>query len=80
MHNATIRTRGGRIDDKFKKIKGRLVELGMTQKDISSYLGISQPTVNQKINNIRPMGLDEAEKIADLLQISSEEFKEYFFV
>lgn len=80
MHSATIRTRGGRIDDKFKKIKGRLVELGMTQKDISSYLGISQPTVNQKINNIRPMGLDEAEKIADLLQISSEEFKEYFFV
>ena len=63
-----------------KKIKGRLVELGMTQKDISSYLGISQPTVNQKINNTRPMGLDEAEKIADLLQISSEEFKEYFFV
>lgn len=63
-----------------KKIKGRLVELGMTQKDISSYLGISQPTVNQKINNIRPMGLDEAEKIADLLQISSEEFREYFFV
>lgn len=63
-----------------KKIKGRLVELGMTQKDISSCLGISQPTVNQKINNIRPMGLDEAEKIADLLQISSEEFKEYFFV
>lgn len=62
------------------KIKARLVELGMTQKDISSYLGISQPAVNQKINNIRPMGLDEAEKIANLLRISSEEFKEYFFV
>lgn len=61
------------------KLKGRLTELGLTQKSLSEYLGLSQPTVNQKINNIRPMDLNEAEKIAELLKISAEEFQIYFF-
>lgn len=62
------------------KLKGRLTELGLTQKSLSEYLGLSQPTINQKINNIRPMDLNEAEKIAELLKISAEEFQIYFFV
>ena len=40
-----------------RKIKGRLVELGLTQKDVAEKIGVAQPTVNQKINNIRPMDL-----------------------
>lgn len=62
------------------KIKGRLVELGLTQKDVSKALNIAQPTANQKINNIRPMDLDEAEKLAILLQITPAQFNEYFFM
>ena len=62
-----------------RKIKGRLVELGLTQKDVAEKIGVAQPTVNQKINNIRPMDLQEAEAIADLLKISPREFVEYFF-
>ena len=62
-----------------RKIKGRLVELGLTQKDVAEKIGVAQPTVNQKINNIRPMDLQEAEAIADLLNISPREFVEYFF-
>lgn len=62
-----------------RKIKGRLVELGLTQKDVAEKIGVAQPTVNQKINNIRPMDLQEAEAIADLLKISPGEFVEYFF-
>ncbi len=61
------------------KIKGRLAELGLTQKDIAKALDIAQPTANQKINNIRPMDLNEAEQLAKLLQISAEEFQVYFF-
>lgn len=49
------------------KIKGRMAELQITQKDVANSLGLAQPTVNQKINNIRPMDLDEAEKLSDLL-------------
>lgn len=61
------------------KIKGKLAELGLTQRDVAKALSIAQPTANQKINNIRPMDLEEAEKLAELLQIKSNEFKEYFF-
>ncbi len=61
------------------KIKGRMAELQMTQKDIANSLGLAQSTVNQKINNVRPMDLDEAEKLSDLLHIQSKEFETYFF-
>ena len=52
---------------------------GLTQKDVADILGIAQPTVNQKINNVRPMDLREAEKLAELLDIKPEEFQIYFF-
>lgn len=60
------------------KLKGRIVELGYTQSDVANYLNIAQPTLNQKINNIRPMDLDEAEKIAIFLNITDEEFPFFF--
>lgn len=61
------------------KIKGRMKELEITQADVAKCLGIAQPTANQKINNIRPFDLDEAEKLAALLKIESSEFGLYFF-
>ena len=48
------------------KIKGRMVELGITQKDVAITLNIAPPTVSQKINNVRPMDLDEAEALAKM--------------
>lgn len=56
-----------------------MAELQLTQKDIADSLGLAQPTVNQKINNIRPMDLNEAEKLSILLNISPEDFAVYFF-
>ena len=61
------------------KLKGRMAELQITQRDVARSLGIAQPTANQKINNIRPMDLDEAEKLTELLHISESEFGTYFF-
>lgn len=61
------------------KIKGRMAELQITQKDVANSLGLAQPTVNQKINNIRPMDLNEAEKLSHLLNIKPEDFAIYFF-
>lgn len=61
------------------KLKGRMMELGLTQKDVAVALAIAQPTVNQKINNIRPIDLDEAEKLCTLLKIDDTEFASYFF-
>lgn len=61
------------------KIRGRMAELKVTQKEIASELNLAAPTVSQKLNQIRPMSLDEAEKIARILKIDESEFGEYFF-
>lgn len=37
------------------KIKGRLRELNLTQKDAAEALGIAQSTTAQKLNGTRPM-------------------------
>ena len=62
-----------------KKIKIRLIELGLTQQDIAKFLDLATPTINQKINNVRPMTLLEAEKIAVLLKITKQEFCDFFY-
>ena len=61
------------------KIKGKMVEMQITQRDVADKLEIAQSTLNLKINNRRPMNLNEAEKICELLIISANEFGEYFF-
>lgn len=61
------------------KIKSRMVECGLTQKDVAKVMGIATPTVSQKINNIRPMNLKEADILARLLKINTIKYGEYFF-
>lgn len=61
------------------KIKGRIVELGLTQKDLAKALGVALPTVSQKINNVRSMNVKEAFIIAEVLNIPDKEFRDYFF-
>ena len=60
------------------KVRGRMVEKGMTQQDAANYLGIAQATFSQKINNVRPMDLNEAEKLAEFLDITDSEFALFF--
>lgn len=61
------------------KLKGRMVECGMTQADLASALGLSQATVSQKLSGTRPIFLSEADKIAEVLAIPDAEFRSYFF-
>lgn len=60
-------------------IKSRMQQLGIKQKDLAKELKLAKPTVSQKINNIRPMTLSEANTISRILKINIEEFGEYFF-
>lgn len=62
-----------------EKLKNRAKEMGVRQKDIADALGLQQSSVNLKLNNLRPMTLEEAEVIAELLSISDDMFKLYFF-
>lgn len=60
-------------------LKRRAAELGVRQLDIANALGLQQSSVNLKLNNRRPMTLEEAETIAGLLQITDDMFATYFF-
>ncbi len=61
------------------KIKARIIEVGLTQTAVAAALHIAQSTLNQKINNTRPMTLDEAEELQKILSIPDPEFCAYFF-
>jgi transcriptional regulator with XRE-family HTH domain len=61
------------------KIKGRMAELGIQQKDIAQAWNCAVPTVSQKINGIRPIDLTEAEILAKLLKLSDLEYYVFFF-
>lgn len=61
------------------KIKARMTELGLTQKDVAEALKIAPSTASQKINGVRPLYLDEAQKLTEILKIEARDFSAYFF-
>lgn len=61
------------------KIKARIVELGKNQGEIAEEMKMAQPTLSQKLNNLRAMDLDEAEKLSKILCIPEDHFCDYFF-
>ena len=61
------------------KVRGRMAELRLSQKDVADALGIAVSTASQKLNRVRPMDLDEAEKLSQLLRLEDSQFGEYFF-
>lgn len=62
-----------------RKIKARMAELGITQTELAGKIGISSAAMCQKINNIRPFSLHEAEVVAGVLGIKDSDFGVYFF-
>lgn len=63
------------------KLKGKIVEKGLTHKDIASkeVWNCALCTVSQKINGVRPISLDEANRLAKQLQLSPQEYYDIFF-
>lgn len=64
---------------KTKKIKGKIVEAGMTQAELAHQMGMSAPTLSLKLRGERPFSLVEAEKIIELLHLPREAVMELFF-
>ncbi|MCY1715309.1 helix-turn-helix domain-containing protein, partial [Caproiciproducens galactitolivorans] len=62
-----------------RKIKGRMAELNLTQRDLAKAVGVSPSTISQKISGARPVTLNEAEIFASVLKINNDQFGEFFF-
>ena len=58
------------------KIRGRIAEMGMTQKQVAEEIGMPEKTFSIKMNNGK-FGLDEADRIIKVLNIEQPE--KYFF-
>ncbi len=52
-----------------RKIKAKMVELGVTQKDLAKVLGISVQNLNAKLNGRNIMNIEEAAKITKILKL-----------
>ena len=61
------------------KIKGRMKELGIVQADVAKRLNLAEATISLQLSGKRPMDLDEAQQLAEMLGIANEEFGVYFF-
>lgn len=59
-------------------IKARMAELGLTQKDLAKALNLAPATISQKINNNRPLYLEEALSFAEILRIEDHDFRNFF--
>ena len=56
-----------------RKVRARMLLLGLTQPDVADAMGINVATFNQKINNKRRIYLDEYQKLCEILQLNTTE-------
>ena len=64
---------------KCEKLKGKLVEAGMSQNQIADFLGVNATTVNHKVNGKTEFKASEMKKLSEKLRLSAEEFNDIFF-
>ena len=62
------------------KLRGRIVEQGLTFGRVAQKVGVSPSTLGRKIRNVSDMTLEEVERIRDVLNIPNNRIMEYFFV
>ena len=55
----------------INKLKGKMVEVGMTQEKLAINLGISVQSLNAKLNSRSCLTIEEAKKITDILHIEN---------
>lgn len=60
-------------------LKKRMREMGISQSELAGAIGVATSTMCQKLNNIRPVTLKEAEQISKKLSIADRDFGVYFF-
>jgi len=63
----------------YSKLKGRIVEMKMTQNDLAEEIQIAKSTLNLKLNNKISFSQDDIIAVSKVLLIPKEEIGIYFF-
>ena len=61
------------------KLRGRIVEKGLTQGRLSEELGVTQQTFSKKMNNSIQFSSSDILHLSDILEIDSADIGAYFF-
>lgn len=62
------------------RLRGKIVEAGLTQQDLAARLEMSKNTLSNKINGKTPFNMDEAITICDILGIHDDAEKAQIFL
>ena len=62
-----------------RKIRARIIELGLSRQQIAAALDISEHTLHNKISGLTPFKADEAYQLAKMLDVE-DDMVPYFFV
>ncbi len=63
----------------YRKLRGRIKEIYGTQERFGKAMGLSEPGLSQRLNNITKFTQDEIYNACVLLSISTEDLCAYFF-
>lgn len=61
-----------------KRIRARMIMLGLRNRDLAKAWGCAEQTASQKLNGTRPLSLEEANKLARLLKLSEVEYYVFY--
>lgn len=64
----------------LSKLKGRIVEKGMSQVELAKKLNLSVQALNAKLNGRANFNLTEIRTIIDVLCIEDNEIRQFFLV
>lgn len=56
---------------KLNKLKGSIVEKGLTQKQVAQKMGLSLQSLNSKLNEKRPITVAEAYQLTEILHLEN---------
>lgn len=64
----------------IQRLKGKIVEEGLTQKDLAKFIGIDRSTFYRKIKDKgRTFNIDEVSKIISTLNLNNADAIDIFF-
>ena len=64
---------------KFAKLIGKMREMGISQEALAKEIGISQTSLNRKLNGHAQFVFEEINRICIALDIKSSNIVDYFF-
>ena len=63
----------------YSKLKGRIAQKGLNQKDLASLIGVSEGQFSKKMSGEYVFKQSEILKICNILDIAASQIGEYFF-